>query len=248
MKKNRLFMLDSEQPYSSLWEATAMNEIVISNNNGELTVSRIQVAEDFDKDHRHVTEKIRNLIAENSAVKNFFTETTYISERGRAYKSYDMTRDGFSLLVMGFTGSKALEWKLKYIEAFNLMEKQLQQTVTAKEQAQLITQDKIKIAELLLATAQLDGVSEPTRNRIANEITEMLTEKKIQKTEKHYSATEIGEMFGLSAQKIGKISNEHNLKTEEYGEWYKDITANGKEIDTFRYNQKAIEKFSEIIE
>ncbi|MDE6092905.1 MAG: Rha family transcriptional regulator, partial [Ruminococcus sp.] len=43
----------------------------------------------------------------------------------KTYKCYDVTRDGFSLLVMGLTGKKALEWKIKYIEAFNSMERQL---------------------------------------------------------------------------------------------------------------------------
>lgn len=54
-----------------------------------------------------------------------FTESTYISSRGRKEIEYLMNRDGFSLLVMGFTGSKALEWKLKYIDAFNKMEDRL---------------------------------------------------------------------------------------------------------------------------
>lgn len=50
-----------------------------------------------------------------------FEKTTYISTRGREENEYLMDRDGFSLLVMGFTGKKALEWKLKYIDAFNKM-------------------------------------------------------------------------------------------------------------------------------
>lgn len=102
-----------------------MKEITISNRDGVLTVSSLRVAADFQKDHRHVTEVIRNLTAENPAVKSMFIENSYINERGREYKCYELTRDGFSLLVMGFTGKKALEWKLKYIEAFNKMEQQL---------------------------------------------------------------------------------------------------------------------------
>ncbi|MDE6540086.1 MAG: Rha family transcriptional regulator [Ruminococcus sp.] len=102
-----------------------MEKITINNSNGKLTVSSIQVAKDFGKRPSDVHETIENLTAENSAVKKFFTESTYINERGRAYKCYEMTKDGFSLLVMGFTGKKALEWKLKYIEAFNFMEQKL---------------------------------------------------------------------------------------------------------------------------
>ena len=58
-----------------------------------------------------------------------FYETTYHNEQnGQDYKMYLMNRDGFSLLVMGFTGTEALEWKIKYINAFNEMEKKLQES------------------------------------------------------------------------------------------------------------------------
>ncbi|MDE6666297.1 MAG: Rha family transcriptional regulator [Ruminococcus sp.] len=102
-----------------------MNEITITNTNGVLTVSSLQVAKDFGKQHKDVLEKITLLRAENSAVTSMFIESTYKAGTGKTYKCYDITRDGFSLLVMGFTGKKALEWKLKYIEAFNSMERQL---------------------------------------------------------------------------------------------------------------------------
>ncbi|MCM1222501.1 MAG: Rha family transcriptional regulator [Lachnospiraceae bacterium] len=108
-----------------------MNEITILNKDGQLTVSSVQVANDFGKRHDKLVSEIErmymdlNLTAQNGGVKNFFIESSYINERGRSYKCYELTRDGFSLLVMGFTGKKALEWKLKYIEAFNLMEQNL---------------------------------------------------------------------------------------------------------------------------
>jgi len=66
------------------------------------------VAGDFEKEHKHVLESIRNLIAENSAVKNMIIES-YYEVRGKQYPEYLLTRDGFSLLVMGFTGAKALQ-------------------------------------------------------------------------------------------------------------------------------------------
>lgn len=55
-----------------------------------------------------ILESIRNLTAENSATKSMFIETSFES-RGKFYPQYELTRDGFSLLVMGFTGAKALE-------------------------------------------------------------------------------------------------------------------------------------------
>lgn len=102
------------------------NEVQVINNNGELVVSSRKVAEDFGKQHKDVLENIRNILAaENSATK-FFYESTF-ENRGKQYPEYLMNRDGFSLLVMGFNGKEALTWKLKYIEAFNAMEKKLKE-------------------------------------------------------------------------------------------------------------------------
>lgn len=102
------------------------NLVTVINEN--IVVSSRDVAEHFGKDHRHVLDSIR--VIEKGLPKightPLFFETTYINEQNKqVYSMYLMNRDGFSLLVMGFTGAKALEWKLKYIEAFNQMEKEL---------------------------------------------------------------------------------------------------------------------------
>ena len=101
-----------------------MNELVTINDKQVVTSSR-NVAEHFEKEHKHVLDSIRAILAaENSAAK-FFHETTY-ENRGKQYPEYLTNRDGFALLVMGFTGKAALEWKMKYIDAFNAMEKSIQ--------------------------------------------------------------------------------------------------------------------------
>ncbi|MBF1115860.1 MAG: Rha family transcriptional regulator [Solobacterium sp.] len=102
-----------------------MKQLVVINNN-QIVVSSKDLAEHFGKAHKDVLENIRNiLVAENSATK-FFQETSSVY-RGQHFPFYLMNRDGFSLLAMGFTGKKALQWKLKYIEAFNEMEETLKQ-------------------------------------------------------------------------------------------------------------------------
>ncbi|MCT7583282.1 Rha family transcriptional regulator [Aliarcobacter butzleri] len=105
-----------------------MSKLIVKHKiNGEdipVTTSR-KVAEFFEKEHKNVIQSIENLIAENSAVKNMFMLSTY-KVRGRDFKEYLLTFDGFSLLVMGFTGAKALEFKLAYIKAFNEMKKELE--------------------------------------------------------------------------------------------------------------------------
>ena len=78
-----------------------MNEIVITNTNGELTTSSLGVAERFGKRHCDVLETIENLKTENSVIKNMFIEGTYkVAGNNKNYKYYELTRDGFSLLVM----------------------------------------------------------------------------------------------------------------------------------------------------
>lgn len=102
-----------------------MNDIILSTQNGEPVASSRDVAKRFGKEHRNVMQSIKNISAENSAVTQMFYQTTYTAGTGKKYPMYLMNRDGFSLLAMGFTGKEAVQWKLKYIEAFNQMEKQL---------------------------------------------------------------------------------------------------------------------------
>lgn len=60
----------------------------------------------------------------------------------------------------------------------------------------------------------------------------------------HYSATELGEMFGVSKQSIGNLANKHGMKTSEYGAWYHDKSPySAKEVDVFKYNDRAVERF-----
>lgn len=101
-----------------------MSELVTLYKNQLVTDSR-QVAEHFGKQHKHVIEAVENIKAENSALTQMFYETSYTAGTGKHYKMYLMNRDGFSLLVMGFTGKAALKWKLKFLEAFNAMEKEI---------------------------------------------------------------------------------------------------------------------------
>ena len=100
-----------------------MNELVTINNRQVVTSSR-NVAKKIEKEHKNVMAAIREILAAENQAAKFFKESTY-ENRGKEYPEYIMNRDGFALLVMGFTGKAALEWKLKYINAFNEMQKQL---------------------------------------------------------------------------------------------------------------------------
>ena len=118
-----------------------MDEIILKEENGQVLASSREVAEKFGKRHDSVLRDIDNLIKSDSTIlwSEMFRETTYTNSRGKNYRCFDMNRDGFSLLCMGFTGKEALEWKLKYINAFNQMEEKL------KSNTQLTEEEKYKL-------------------------------------------------------------------------------------------------------
>lgn len=69
-----------------------------------------------------------------------------------------------------------------------------------------------------------------------------------QTTQHHYSATEIGEMFGVSKQAIGNLANKYGMKTDEYGSWYHDKSPySAKEVDVFKYNDHAVQRFHDLL-
>ena len=107
------------------------NEVQVINNNGELVVSSRKVAEDFGKEHKNVLKNIEKHIEDlraTSSKVSWFMETSYTDGKGEARKEYLMNRDGFCLLVMSFNNTRdVLEWKIKYINAFNAMEKKLKE-------------------------------------------------------------------------------------------------------------------------
>lgn len=104
-----------------------MNDIILSTQNGEPVASSRQIAESFEKNHRDVLRAVDSLKEDVRNFAQMFFETDTPDSYGRPQRTYLMTRDGFTLLAMGFTGKAALAWKLKYIAAFNEMEKQLAQ-------------------------------------------------------------------------------------------------------------------------
>lgn len=104
-----------------------MNELVIMHDRQAVTTS-LRIAEVFGKQHKDVLEAIRYLIssAENSALlETYFAEGDYKASNGKTNPMYYMNRDGFTLLAVGFTGKRALQFKISYINAFNSMETQI---------------------------------------------------------------------------------------------------------------------------
>lgn len=101
--------------------------LVFKSDKGNPVTTSLLVAEKFEKDHRNVTRDIENLKKDVLNFEQMFYESSYSDSYGRPQRMYIMNRDGFTLLAMGFTGKKAMTFKLEYIQLFNEMEQTLKQ-------------------------------------------------------------------------------------------------------------------------
>lgn len=99
-----------------------MAELVFQNSNGNDVTTSLLVAEVFGKEHSKVVRDIESLSCSASFNAANFGVITYIDSRNREQTAYEMTKDGFSFLVMGYTGAKAGEFKERFINEFNRRE------------------------------------------------------------------------------------------------------------------------------
>lgn len=206
------------------------NEVQVINNNGELVVSSRKVAEDFGKEHKIVMRAIREILSEQNCtdLSEMFYATTYIDIQSRKQPEYLMNREGFTLLAMGFTGRKAFEWKLKYINAFNKMEKQL------KELSAPQTLDGLfNIDNLYLIVSKLKEEHDGLKSEIAakdvtiaeQKITIKNLEAQVKSTlllpetlevatddDRLYTVTDIATEFGITARLLNQLLLEWNLQ------------------------------------
>ena len=167
-----------------------MSNIILSMQSGEPVASSRQIAENFEKNHNHVLRDIDSLKKDVSNFGQMFFETTVPDSYGREQRAYLMNRDGFTLLAMGFTGKAALEWKLKYIAAFNEMEKKLTEqpqltrsqllaTALIAAHEELEEKDK-QIAELTPKGIFADAVSASSQSILVGEMAKLLSQNGIQ--------------------------------------------------------------------
>lgn len=147
-----------EPPHPATVEVNAERLPIVFMKDGGVFASSRDVASFFCKQHKDVLRDIRNLIEkEPSLGQRNFAPFKINDLTGESTSHYEMDRDGFTLLAMGFTGARALKWKLSYIAAFNAMEAQLR----AQSQAATIDlNDPAQLVPLLTAYAQRAQISE----------------------------------------------------------------------------------------
>lgn len=159
-----------------------MHELVYLKND-EAVCDSLQVAEKFGKEHRNVLRAIDNLLETLLKIEEpqkMFVVSKRKADDGQYHRMYLMNRDGFSLLVMGFTGKEALEWKLQYIRAFNQMEnfireKSTQMWIETRKAGKLTRKAETDTIQKLVEYAKGQGSSHAemlymTYSRLANKM------------------------------------------------------------------------------
>lgn len=206
-----------------------MEELVFLKNEDALTDSLI-VAEAFGKDHRKVLRAIDNLVGglpKNGHTPMFIKTWYKHPQNGERYPKYLMNRDGFSLLVMGFTGKKALEWKLKYIEAFNKMESVIRQKSTSawvetRQYGKLTRKAETDTIQKLVEYAKEQGSAHSdklylTYTKLANSMAGI--SKRDESTTEQLNTLSLMENIILHVIDMGILAQKH------YKEIYKDCKA-----------------------
>lgn len=151
-----------------------MDDLVIMHNQQAVTTS-VKVANIFEKKHKHVLDSINTILrysAENSAqsVSKMFITGSYTDASGKSNKMYYMNRDGFSLLAMGFTGKKALDFKLQYIQAFNRMESYVNNDLAIKNLQKQIKQNQAEMLKVIDYKKAVDNNKESMRSYYKDEV------------------------------------------------------------------------------
>ncbi|EAI0963542.1 Rha family transcriptional regulator [Campylobacter coli] len=124
----------------------------------EIFANSLQIAEVFEKDHSNVLKAIDKLPNDEFKSSNFKYDS-YFDKKSEQRRMINLTRDAFSLLVMGFTGEKAYKWKILFIKAFNEMEKRLRNIEYEKH-------DKLAFRQSLGYKSQLKQQKEHYENKI----------------------------------------------------------------------------------
>ncbi len=134
-----------------LVEVQRINKLEVS------VVSSLDVADTFGKEHARVLRDIRELDCSNEFRLGNFAESSYINSQNKKQPMYLITRDGFTLLVMGYTGDKAMKFKEAYIKQFNAMERTLQGKLIEREKGIAVRQSLTKALQQSAENERMHG-------------------------------------------------------------------------------------------
>lgn len=224
-----------------------MNGIIQQNavyktEKGTPVTDSVKVAQVFGKEHKNIIRAIRTLLgqAQNCAHQKWFCETTYTDAQNKPRPMFLMNRDGFSLLAMGLTGAKAMQFKVAFIEQFNAMEKvieQVRQTTPAIPQT---------FAEALrLAASQAERI-EQQQKQIEAEKPRVLFSQAVETAKQSVLIGELAKIICQNGVQTGEKRlfawMRENGYLCQYGERYNQPTQKSMEMGLFEIKKTTIQK------
>lgn len=194
-----------------------MNELVFKGSNDQALTSSLLVAEKFGKEHRRVLQDIRELGCSKTFREHNFVLSSYNSSQNKELPMYIMTKDGFTLLAMGYTGDTAMRFKEEYIAAFNKMEE------TIKSGGYLVPSS---FSEALMLAANQQKQIEEQQKQISAMSAEILEMKKktdyleiILSSKGTVVTTQIAQDYGMSAKAFNRLLAEKGIQRKVNGQW-----------------------------
>ena len=217
-------------------------------NGKEIFMTANQLGECLE--YSNPRESINKLVSRNEYLRQpeFSSEVKMTSEQGIKRNTRVFTEDGIYEVAFKANTNKALEfreWVRKLLKSLRRGETKI---VGMSEYQKMLMNTrsenaKIRKAQILTRLAeQYDGTFKQV---LQSHATKELTGEHLLPLpvlgQRTYTATELGEMLGVSSKKIGILTNQHNLKTKEYGQWFNDkAKGHNKEVSTFRYYDSVI--------
>ena len=202
------------------------NLVLVTNENGVAMTSSLKIAEVFGKEHKNVISKIRE--KEHLFGQLNFEQSYYVNDQNKKQPMYLLDRDFTTFLIMGFTGSKADEWKIKYIKAFNEMEQMLkdgtQLTEKQKLELQLFSKNKAEVAEahkklLELETKPLIETIEEQKCENAKLKPKADFADDILLSPGTVTITQIAKDYGMSGAEMNNLLHKLRIQYKVNGQW-----------------------------
>ena len=240
-------------------------QVVETNNQRVLTTAQIAeqygtdtriISNNFNRNEKRYVEGKHYYCLTGDVLREFKANHQFDDLRPNTNKFYLWTEKGALMLAKSLNTDKAWEAYECLVDTYFSVREQGQLPQRPDRTKALEVKEmnaRVRMSNQFLKLANIETtLSKDYKSILIAKAAEVLAGEAIlpmpKSEQKMYTATEIGKMLGVSAQKIGRISSQNGMKTEEYGEFYKDKSPYScKEVDAFRYNEKAVERFKELL-
>lgn len=207
-----------------------MNNLVIQNSKGNDVTTSLIVAQVFGKEHKHVLRDIENLSCSDSFQSSNFGLSFITRELpnggSKQERYYEMTKDGFSFLVMGYTGEKAGQFKERFINEFNKREQLLKSDDYILARSQEILNNRVKLMEAKVA--QLEEENKLQILQLKESAPKVEYFDKALSSVGTYTATQIAKEFGWGAETLNRKLKERGIHYKQNGQWILYAQYSGK--------------------